>query len=234
MEAESPPIFAAIVVAGGISQRMGFDKLRAELAGRPVYLHSLQTLQDCPEIGQIILVASEKNLGDFREQTIHLSKLTHVLPGGGERHFSVAAGLEKVGSGFDFVAVHDAARPLLSPRDLMAVLAAARNDGAASLASPVADTLKRADPGDFVNASVDRDHLWAMQTPQVFRVERLRAAYRQILEAGELITDEVSAVAKLGDRVKLVSSQDFNFKITYSCDIALARRALISLSETES
>ena len=237
MEVEVTPSVAVIVVAGGSSQRMGFDKMRAELSGRAVYLHSLQTLQDCPEIGQIILVVAQKNLDDFKRETSHFSKLTHVLPGGSARHLSVAAGLAKIGPEFAWVAVHDAARPLLSPRDLMAVLAAAKTHGASSLAMPVADTLKRSDAEGFVindaNGAVDRTHLWSMQTPQVFRVERLRTAYSQLLDSGELVTDEVSAVAKLGDRVNLIASQDFNFKITYSCDIALARLALNSPAEIE-
>ncbi|MEO7933375.1 MAG: 2-C-methyl-D-erythritol 4-phosphate cytidylyltransferase [Chthoniobacterales bacterium] len=224
---------AAIVVAGGSSQRMGFDKLRADLNGSPVYRHSLRTLQDCPEIGQIVLVASQKNLAEFQSETTQFPKLTHVLPGGTERHFSVAAGLEKVAAEFHFIAVHDAARPLLSPRDLLAVLAAARTHGAASLATPVTDTLKRTDADGFVQEPVDRTHLWAMQTPQVFQAERLRAAYQKILAVGDIVTDEVSAVAKQGDRVKLVPAQDPNFKITYSCDIALARLALTSLSLDE-
>ncbi len=225
--------FAAIVVAGGSSSRMGFDKLRTDLNGTPVYLRSLQTLQNCPEIGEIILVASEKNLPIFQSETRHLSKLTHVLPGGTERHLSVAAGLKKISSEFQWILVHDAARPLLSARDLSSVLAAAKTHGAASLANPVADTLKRTDADGFVSDSVERTNLWAMQTPQVFRAERLRTAYEKILQSSQIVTDEVSAVAKLGDRVKLVAALDSNFKITFSCDIALARLSLINSSETE-
>ena len=222
---------AAVVVAGGSSRRMGFDKLRAVLGGSPVYLHCLRTLQECREIRQIILVASGENFAEFRTATVGFPKLTDVIAGGAERHFSVAAGLERVAPDCEFVAVHDAARPLLSARDLHSVLAAAREHGAASLASPVADTLKQADAENFVSAGVDRRQLWSMQTPQVFRVERLRAAYAALLARDELVTDEVSAVAKQGDRVKLVPAQDFNFKITYSCDIALARLALLPRDE---
>ena len=225
--------FAAIVVAGGSSSRMGFDKLRADLDGTPVYLHSLQALQECAEIGQIVLVTSEKNRLAFQAETQFLSKMTHVLSGGAERHLSVAVGLEKISTEFHSIAVHDAARPLLSQRDLNAVLAAAKMVGSASLAHPVADTLKRSDSGGFVCDSVDRSHLWAMQTPQVFPAQRLRLAYENILKMGEIVTDEVSAVAKMGDQVKLIPAQDPNFKITYSCDIALARLVLRSRKEAE-
>lgn len=209
---------------------MGFDKLRADLGGLPVYLHCLQTFENCPEIRQIILVASQENLADFTAGTARLTKLTHVVAGGPERHTSVAEGLALVDPAMTRVAVHDAARPLLSPRDLMAVLAATEMGGSASLAVPVADTLKRADAGSFVTEAVDRAGLWAMQTPQVFPVERLREAYAKISATGEAVTDEVSAVAKLGDRVKLITARDFNFKITYSCDIALAQLALTFLN----
>ncbi len=214
---------AAIVVAGGSSQRMGFDKLRADLHGSPVYLHSLRTLQDCSEIGQIVLVASQKNLAVFQSETAHLSKLTHVLPGGSERHLSVAAGLGKVASEFHWIAVHDAARPLLSARDLLAVLAAAKQYGAASLASPVADTVKRTDADGFIIEAVDRTRLWAMQTPQVFQAGRLQAAYEKILTSGELVTDEVSAVVRLGEKVRLISPADMNIKITHPSDIELTQ-----------
>ena len=218
--------FAAIVVAGGSSSRMGFDKLRADLHGTPVYFHCLQTLQNCPEIGQIIVVASEKNLPVFQKETLSLSKLTLVVAGGTERHLSVAAGLEKIASEFQWILVHDAARPLLSPCDLASVLAAAKTHGAASLATPVTDTLKRTDAAGFVRDSVERTNLWAMQTPQVFRAEKLRMAYAQILQNGELVTDEVSAVAASGETIKLIPPADMNFKITYPTDIELARSIL--------
>jgi 2-C-methyl-D-erythritol 4-phosphate cytidylyltransferase len=219
---------AAIVVAGGSSSRMGFDKLRADLNGTPVYLHSLQTLQACAEIREIVLVASEKNCADFEVETKSLTKVAHVIAGGAERHLSVAAGLAKISSEFEWICVHDAARPLLSAEDLSAVLALAQTHEAAALAEPVADTLKRADSDGCVIDSVDRAGLWKMQTPQVFRAQQLRAAYKRVLTAGELVTDEVSAVAKKGVRVKLVAAQDLNFKITYPCDIALARLTLQS------
>ena len=212
---------------------MGFDKLRADLDGTPVYLHSLRTLQLCPQIGQIVLVASEKNRADFQEETKALSKVTDVIAGGAERHLSVAAGLAKISSEFEWIGVHDAARPLLSAGDLIAVVEAARAHGAAALAEPVADTLKRADANGYVTESVDREGLWKMQTPQVFRAQQLRTAYEQLLKAGEMVTDEVSAVAKEGVRVKLVAAQDLNFKITYPCDIALARLTLHSRSAGE-
>jgi len=224
---------AAIVVAGGSSRRMGFDKLWADLHGRPVFLHSLATLQASPDISHIVLVtpasASASNREAFQKATRPLDKVRDVISGGTERHLSVWAGLQTLHSlAPAWVAVHDAARPLLSARDLAAVISAARIHGAAALAQPVADTLKRADADQFVHESLSREHLWAMQTPQVFSYPRLVAAYQRLLAAGELVTDEVSAVAKTGDRVKLVPVQDYNFKVTFSCDIELARLALTS------
>lgn len=220
---------AAVVVAGGTSRRMGFDKLWADLHGRPVFLHSLETLQASSDISRIVLVASETNRDAFFDATRHLDKIHAVIRGGTERHLSVWAGLQALENlAPSFVAVHDAARPLLSQRDLASVINAARVHGAAALAQPVADSLQRADTDQFVHEAVSRENLWAMQTPQVFSYPRLVAAYRHLLTSEELVTDEVSAVAKIGDRVKLISTQDFNFKVTFTCDIELARLALTS------
>lgn len=228
----------AIIVAAGSSRRMGFDKLTAELLGRPVVAHSLLAFEACTVVEQIILVTREDRVAEFeavaREQGI--TKLACVLPGGSERHFSVAKGLEAAlaqgvrgarGDRETYIAVHDAARPLITPAAIAACLEAARQRrGAASCAAPVADTLKRADSEGVVTESVDRTQLWAMQTPQIFHAALLSRAYQAVLESGTLVTDEVSAVQALGVDVALYQNDEPNFKITLPRDLHLARLVL--------
>ena len=127
-----------------------------------------------------------------------------------------------------FVAVHDAARPLVTPAEIERVFAAAREHGAASLAAPVADTLKRADERHVVCGSVDRERLYAMQTPQVFARQLLLDAYERVRADNLSITDEISAVEYIGHKAVLVPNEQYNFKITFPPDLALAELVLAS------
>lgn len=215
-----------IIVAGGSSRRMGYDKLLADIAGEPVLIHTLRAFEYCGDIGQILLVAPESRVAFFQEMAAPFSKVAGVLAGGAERHLSVWAGLQNVPPDFEWVAVHDAARPLVQPADISETILKAQEFGAAALAAPVSDTLNRASGDRFAGDVIDRTGVWAMQTPQVFQRQRLIAAYTAVLSSGDLVTDEVSAVAKLGDAVKLVPSSDLNFKITFPCDIELAHAVL--------
>jgi 2-C-methyl-D-erythritol 4-phosphate cytidylyltransferase len=216
---------SAIIVAGGSSRRMGFDKLSADLAGRSVLSHSLAAFQACDLINEIILVGTSDPLSESSPP-----KLRAVVPGGAERHLSVAAGLEAVSSDATHIAVHDGARPLISPAAISLCVEAACQHRAASLAHPIADTLKRATENSppAVSDSVSRENLWAMETPQVFDADLLRKAYQKILTSNALVTDEVSAVENLGHSVVLVENPSPNPKVTFPTDIPLCV-ALLSL-----
>lgn len=124
------------------------------------------------------------------------------------------------------VAVHDGARPLVTPVAIGRCLAAARECGAAALAHRITDTLKRATEQGRVTESVSRDQLWAMETPQVFDLARLRSAYDRVMESGRLVTDEVSAMRESGEEVMLVENDSPNPKITYPADLLLAEALL--------
>lgn len=213
-----------IIVAAGASRRMGFDKLLAPLAGRPVLWHSIRSLALCPEVDFITLVTRESFLSEGRElaESAALGKPVTVVRGGAERHLSVWAGIQAVGESVSYVAVHDAARPLISPSAVAGCLALAQLHGAAICAAPVVDTIKRADACARVVESVDREGLWAMQTPQIFELSLLREAYLQVIESGVTVTDESSAVQRLGKAVALFHNTDWNFKITLPQDFALA------------
>ena len=219
----------AIVVAAGSSRRMGFDKLLAPLAGHSVLWHSVHALAKCAEVRRFTLVTRCGLVDEMRSlaESAALGKEVVVVEGGAERHLSVSAGiatLEEDG----FVAIHDAARPLVTPAAVAGCLALARITGAAACAAPVADTLKRADDTGRVAGGVDRTGLWAMQTPQIFSNLLIREAYAQVLKEGALVTDEVSAVELLGRPVALYQNADWNMKVTFPRDIALVEMVLAS------
>src|SRR5204863_6148939 len=139
-------------------------------------------------------------------------KVKQVIEGGAERSDSVRAGLNHLNSKCDFVAVHDAARPMITPEKITRVFEVCRTSGgAASLAESITDTLKRADVDLTVSSSVDRTALYAMQTPQIFKRDLLESAYGKAAEMNIAVTDEVSAVELIRHKVVLVPNQDFNF-----------------------
>jgi 2-C-methyl-D-erythritol 4-phosphate cytidylyltransferase len=224
---------SAIVVAAGTSQRMGFDKLTAVLAGCPVFIRTLQRFEICSDVKEIILVVHPERLKPFGSfvADFGLSKVIRVVPGGEQRHLSVAAGLRATSSGADLIAVHDGARPLISPDMISLAIREAHECGAVSVATPVVETLKRADEGQQVVGSVERAGLWTMQTPQVFRREWLVQAYEALLAGGISVTDEVSAVQAAGFPVKLLTNPGWNLKITYPRDLDLAQ-ILFNLEST--
>ena len=172
------------------------------------------------------MVVREDRIAEFEQLGIQygISKLKHVVAGGAERHLSVWNGMQATkAEPTDYLAVHDVARPLITPAAIEACLEKARQHGASACAIPVVDTLKRATTEGTVTGSVKRDHLWAMQTPQIFLADILDRAYRKILASDELVTDEVSAVQNLGVSVFLTRIDEPNFKITLERDLELAR-----------
>ncbi|MDQ6911367.1 MAG: 2-C-methyl-D-erythritol 4-phosphate cytidylyltransferase [Verrucomicrobiota bacterium] len=221
-------MLSAIIVAGGSSRRMGFDKTFALINGRPVIAHSIAAFEATPSVVEIILVGREDRVGELLELAAHESfrKVTKVIAGGTHRQDSVANGLQAMRSDAQFVAVHDAARPLVRPEQIEAVVAQARKTGAAALAAPVKDTIKQVDPKFFVSGSVSREGLYAMETPQIFAVDLLRRAYEAVKQNEIVITDEASAVERLGHKVLLVPNEQINLKITFPDDLKLAEMIL--------
>jgi 2-C-methyl-D-erythritol 4-phosphate cytidylyltransferase len=221
-------MLTAVIVAGGSSQRMGFDKLLALLGDKPVLAHTIEAFERTDSVKEIILVARAERVAEFQElvRQSDFKKVRRVVAGGMHRQDSVRAGLEGLDASADYVAVHDAARPLVVPKQIERVLAVAREHGAAALAEPVTDTLKRANENGLVTGGVSRDGLYAMQTPQIFARELLERAYANVAEKNLSVTDEVSAVEHLGAKVVLVPNDEWNVKITYPRDLFLAQAAL--------
>lgn len=190
--------------------------------------HSIAALARCPEVHALTVVTRpelEAQVVGYAASSAQ-GKPVEIVHGGAERHLSVWAGLQRLGADVEFVAVHDAARPLLTPRAVAGCLELARRHGAASCAAPVSDTLKRADAAQLVCGGVDRTGLWGMQTPQIFQKSLLLRAYETLLRAGGSVTDEVSAVEALGLPVALYHNPEWNLKITYPADVALAELML--------
>ncbi len=217
---------SAIIVAAGSSRRMGFNKLLAPLAGVPVLRRTLDQFQACEDIGEIIVVAGGEVSEAVESWKDGLPKLAVVIAGGAERHLSVWAGLQACAAGTEIVAVHDGARPLITPAQISKCIAAARSGGAVACARPMTETLKRTDAGGRITESLERAGVWVMETPQVFSHVLLTEAYRAVIRDGALVTDEVSAIQHAGGIVTVVDNPDPNPKITFPADLVLAERFL--------
>jgi 2-C-methyl-D-erythritol 4-phosphate cytidylyltransferase len=221
-------MLTAIIVAAGSSQRMGFDKIFAVLANKPVVAHSIDAFECTSAVTEIILVGREERLQELTDmvRAQKFKKVRKIVPGGERRQDSVRAGLNEIGNEIEFVAVHDSARPLVRPKQIEQVFEICRKHGAAALAEPVKDTLKRVTDDGFISGSVEREKMYALQTPQIFAREVLMKAYDSVFLQKIVVTDETSAVERIGHKVAIVSNDDFNFKITFPKDLMLARAIL--------
>jgi 2-C-methyl-D-erythritol 4-phosphate cytidylyltransferase len=226
-------MLTAIIVAAGDSHRMGFDKLFATIAGRPVIAHTIHAFERADCVDEITVVARKDRLDEIKAiiRDGNFTKVQSIIPGGKHRQDSVRAGLDHLRAGAKYAAVHDAARPLITAEQIECVFEQARIHAAASLAEPINDTLKHADTEFFVTGPIDRHQLYAMQTPQVFERQLIEDAYKAVYAENVSVTDEVSAVERLGRKVILVPNKDFNFKVTYPRDLVLAEFVLKQRSQ---
>jgi 2-C-methyl-D-erythritol 4-phosphate cytidylyltransferase len=217
-------MLTAIIVAAGSSRRMGSDKLFVAIADKPVIAHAIGAFEKANSVSAIIVVAREDRHRDLEKvvRDQNWKKVGSIVTGGEHRQDSVRAGLSHLDESAQYVAVHDAARPLITSEQIERVFRQCRVHGAAALAASITDTVKRSDKNLYVTESVDRHQLFAMQTPQIFARELLIEAYETVTAKNILVTDEVSAVEYLGRKVVLVPNDDFNFKITYPRDLPLA------------
>ncbi len=226
---------AVILPAAGRSSRFGDPrrkKIFTELEGRAVWLRSLRPFLNNDEVGQIIIAIAEDDREMFerrhRDEVAFLG--LDVVIGGAERADTVAAALASVKGSCDYVAIHDAARPCVTPTLVAAVFAAALESGAAMPAIPVADTIKRSEGGTIVE-TVPRAGLFLAQTPQVFRRDWLADAYERRDPAAPA-TDDAQLLEAIGRPVAIVAGSPFNLKITTQDDLRLAR-AILKVQEEE-
>lgn len=199
---------------------MGFDKPTAPLAGKPLLQWSLEAIQECAEISAAILVAAPHRLDEFTELAKPFPKIHRVVSGGTERSASVLNGLLALAENPPaFVAVHDAARPLATASLFSQVFSSAAKHRAASAAHPVADSIHRAHSDGLLHATVSRENLFAMETPQAARFNDLLAALHA---HGASATDEVGALIASGIHPFPVVHGAPNFKITHPSDLSVA------------
>ena len=219
---------AAVVPAAGSSTRMqGQDKVLLPLGGVPLLIRTLRALDACPGISEIIVVTREDQIVPISQlcQESGLSKIKCVVVGGATRAESVLRGIQEVSSEMELIAIHDGARPLVSQQVLDCVLRKAQEHGAAAPAVPVKDTIKQAVDG-VVERTPDRTRLFAVQTPQVFDHDLILGALTKALEEGAELTDDCSAVERLGMKVCLTEGDYANLKVTTPEDLILAEALL--------
>lgn len=214
---------SAIIVAAGKGTRMGpgVDKLFLEVAGRPVVAHTWQRFNDAACIDEIVLVVRDGMQSTFSElaRQFKLTKPYRIVVGGVERQDSVWNGLEAISPSSTIVAIQDGARPCTSEQVIAATIEAAREAGAAVAAQPVTDTIKESGDGKIIARNVDRSKLWAVQTPQTFRVEVIRRALAEVRSRNFQVTDDTGACELIGQPVRLVAGTTPNPKVTTPADL---------------
>jgi len=218
---------SAIIVAAGSGSRLGRGEPKAfvALAGRTMLAWSLATIARVASVEEVVVaVPAGREAAARREASALLTIPVKIAPGGAERQDSVRIALALTSAQSELVIIHDAARPFATPEMFTACLAlASRSGGGAIAAIPVADSLKRVDPGGAISSSVPRSDLWQAQTPQAFRRALLVAAHDQALRDGVVVTDDADLAERIGARVEVVESNARNFKITTEADLELAQ-----------
>jgi len=216
----------AVIVAAGTASRMGgIDKVMAELEGEPMILRTVRTFQTCDAIREIVIVTREDLIVPIMGLCKNFDKVTAVVRGGSSRQESVGLGLNALSNKVKLVAVQDGARPLITHAVIDRTVRAAHTYGAAAPAIPVKDTIKVV-TGGVVSSTPDRKTLQAVQTPQVFDLDFLRGALKKAKEDGAEVTDDCSAVERLGMSIKIVEGDEKNIKITTPMDLAIAKLLL--------
>ena len=213
----------AVIAAAGSSSRMGGrDKLAEPLDGIPVILRTLAAVEAVPEIREIVVVTREDRVEEYRRLLGQCSRLRAVVPGGSTRQESVRNGVRALSPDCTLAAIHDCARPLVTPEVFARCIEAARSCGAATAAVPVKDTIKLADEAGRVLDTPDRSRLWAVQTPQIFDRDRYLRAAEEAERRGLSCTDDCQLFEAMGWEVQLVMGDYRNLKLTTPEDFLAA------------
>ena len=216
----------AVIVAAGTASRMGgIDKVMAQLKGEPMILRTVRTFQNCDAIAEIVIVTRSDLIQPIADLCTDFDKVKAVVVGGKSRQESVNLGLNALSNKMKLAAVHDGARPLITWQVIDRVVRAANTYGAAIPAVPVKDTIKEVG-GFVVKKTPDRDSLRAIQTPQVFDFDMLRGALKKAELEEANVTDDSSAVERLGLTVKIVEGDERNIKVTTPMDLKIAELLL--------
>lgn len=226
------PFTSAVILAAGSGTRMnsGISKQLMTLCGRPMFLYSVDAFSSCPYIDEIIIVCKKEEMAFVSEliRKYKPAKVKDIVCGRDTRQLSALAGFEKISDESRFVAIHDAARPLITTDIIADVVSAAYAHGAASAVSEVTDTIKRTDRHGDIVSTEDRDKLLCAQTPQVFSTVLYRAASYTAMKENVPVTDDNSLVERLGQSVRSVKVTSCNLKVTRAEDLAMAEAVLRS------
>ena len=218
----------AVVLAGGSGSRMGSNitKQRMLIADKPVIWHTVTAFDKCPDVDKIIVVSRADEIAYMKKELSDISKLFSIVEGGATRAESSYQGICAVGDGCSIVAIHDAARCLITPEGISKVIRAARDKGAATAAVKLTNTVKRIDENGKIVETVDRSNLVAVETPQVFGYSEIRSAFEASPSLGVEITDDNMIYESAGGTVYTVDLECDNFKITTPRDLVLAELIL--------
>jgi len=218
---------SSIIAAAGKGTRMNLDinKQYVEICQIPLLARTLSVFQDCNLIDEIILVVNKDDFIYCKQEIVDrydFTKVKSMVTGGNTRQDSVRNGLKEVYNRAEIVLIHDGARPFIRESSIAECINAAYEYGAACVAVPVKDTIKRADSSGFVVETPDRSQLWQIQTPQAFKYDLILDAHKKAFEDGFYGTDDAVLVERLGYRLKLVRGSYNNIKITTAEDLLLA------------
>ena len=216
---------AVIVAAGSASRMGGIDKVMAPLGGKPMVARTVAAFQSCDAIAEIVIVTRPDLIRPISALCAGMDKVRAVVAGGSSRQESVGLGLNALSKDVELAAIHDGARPLITEAVIDRTVRAANSYGAAAPAVPVKDTIKVV-KGGLVEKTPERATLHGVQTPQVFDFDLLRGALKKAQEEKAALTDDCSAVERLGMQVKIVEGDERNLKVTTPMDLKIAEMLL--------
>lgn len=227
------PFISAVVVAAGSASRMqGIDKQQAELGGIPIVARSIAAISDCRRVREVVVVCREWQIAEYCDivRFFGLDKVTSVVAGAENRQGSVFAGIRACSEEADFYAIHDGARPLILPMEIDACIDLAMITDAAAVGARVKDTIKICDVHAQIISTPNRDTLWAVQTPQIFKADLYRRAMEAAIRGNRHYSDDCQLIENFGHRVVISEGSFENIKITTPADIVVAE-ALLAMRE---
>ena len=216
---------AVIVAAGSASRMGGIDKVMAPLQGEPMIRRTVRMFQECDAVSEIVVVTREDLIVPITNLCKTYDKVIAVIVGGKSRQESVYRGINTLSDKVKLAAIHDGARPLISWQVIDRAIRAGNTYNAAAPGIPVKDTIKTVRGGVVIDTP-DRSTLQAVQTPQVFDIDLIRGALKQAIDEDAPITDDCSAVERLGMSVKIVEGDERNIKVTTPMDLKIAEMLL--------
>ena len=216
---------AVIVAAGSASRMGGIDKVMAPIQNEPMIWRTVRTFQECDAVSEIVIVTREDLIQSISELCAGFDKVTAVVKGGSSRQESVELGLDALSRKIKLAAIHDGARPFATYELIDRTIRAANSYSAAAPGIPVKDTIKTVEGGLVMNTP-DRSKLRAIQTPQVFDIDLLKGALKKAKLDKAEVTDDCSAVERLGMKVKIVEGDERNIKVTTPMDLKIAEMLL--------